>query len=295
MEKERKKDNKKNIKGKETIWKDLIRDFACFLGVDVIITSFAFVFLFLGHYNLFITGENRGLYLTIFVSHCSIVFLTSSLMTMLSEGNKFLYWKDLVYEVLILPRFWSFFDLVTYAISSLITAALGLYFKLGPVVISSFVLGIVAVGILFYRMVTVYYGNEKRKKNLKEELLIKIEQDYKEDGGIGKTKVPIEHGKKVIIDGEKSYVTILKELREKTYILANQRKFNDVYENLNLLEECICEAKFDFEKNDNYIYLENIYISLIVDLAEEYLFEMMDYVENDNGKSIAVRQCKYYS
>lgn len=41
-------------------------------------------------YNTIITSNNRGDYLAIMGTHCSVVFLTTSLMAMLSERNRYI-------------------------------------------------------------------------------------------------------------------------------------------------------------------------------------------------------------
>lgn len=49
-----------------------------------------------GKYNTIITSNNRGDYLAIMGTHCSVVFLTTSLMAMLSERNRYIYWVEMV-------------------------------------------------------------------------------------------------------------------------------------------------------------------------------------------------------
>ena len=49
-----------------------------------------------GKYNTIITSNNRGDYLAIMGTHCSVVFLTTSLMAMLSEKNRYIYWVEMV-------------------------------------------------------------------------------------------------------------------------------------------------------------------------------------------------------
>ena len=55
-------------------------------------------------YNTYITSDNRGDYLAIVGTHCSVVFLTTSLMAMLSERNRYIYWVDMITTMLIFQQ-----------------------------------------------------------------------------------------------------------------------------------------------------------------------------------------------
>ena len=55
--------------------------------------------------------ENFELYCSIVIANVSIVFLTTSLLSVLSDNSNILYWKDLVKEVLIEPKGLSFYNL----------------------------------------------------------------------------------------------------------------------------------------------------------------------------------------
>lgn len=133
------------------------------LGIGL--TSIAsFYILSLFNYNICITSDNRGDYLTIMGTHCSVVFLTTSLMTMLSEKNKYIYWVEMVTKILISPKYMGFLSLVTYSLLTIIGSFVGLLLGIGPVVIGSFLFGIISVTVLFSRMVSIYYQNEKTRE-----------------------------------------------------------------------------------------------------------------------------------
>ncbi|MCR5510016.1 MAG: hypothetical protein K6F54_03590 [Lachnospiraceae bacterium] len=122
-------------------------------------------------FNSRITTYNKSVYLDVFALLSSIVFISTSLMTMLSERNIYVFWVDIVNKILIEPKGLSFIDLVIYAFASLAFSAMGFLSQHGEYVIGGFIAGIVAVGVLFFRMVYVYYGENREKKKLRKELL----------------------------------------------------------------------------------------------------------------------------
>ncbi len=121
-------------------------------------------------FNSRITTYNKDVYMDVFALLSSIVFISTSLMTMLSERNIYVYWVDIVNKILIEPKGLSFIDLVIYAFASLLFSAIGFLTQHGEYVIGGFITGIVAVGFLFFRMVYVYYGESREKNILWKEL-----------------------------------------------------------------------------------------------------------------------------
>lgn len=120
-----------------------------FIRIMLVFIISGAIFTFLGKvsgtvfgFNMAVTSNNRGDYLSLFATHCSVVFLTTSLMTMLSEKSKFVYHIDLVELVLINPPYYNFFALAVYAIGSVFLAMLGLLHKCGSVIIGGFLLGV---------------------------------------------------------------------------------------------------------------------------------------------------------
>lgn len=220
-------------------------------------------------YNTIITSNNRGDYLAIMGTHCSVVFLTTSLMAMLSERNRYIYWVEMVTKILISPRYMSFIALVTYSLSTIVGSFLGLLFRIGPVVIGSFIFGIISVTILFSRMVSIYYQNDKIKKNIEEFLFEKINSD--------------------------EYEKYLIRLKEITLIKAEQRDFTDVYENLNLMESCLNQIWREKPRENQPIFqpvgfCEELYVDIMSDLSIQFPQEMQEYIENRATKNSIIKK-----
>lgn len=220
-------------------------------------------------YNTIITSNNRGDYLAIMGTHCSVVFLTTSLMAMLSERNRYIYWVEMVTKILIYTRYMSFLALVTYSLSTIVGTFLGLLFGIGPVVFGSFIFGIISVTILFSRMVSIYYQNDKIKKDIEIFLFEKVKS------------------------GE--YEKYLIRLKEITFIKAEQRDFNNVYENLNLIEACLKQIWGEKPRESQYIFqpvgfCEELYVDIMSDLSIQFPQEMQDYIESRATKNSIIKK-----
>lgn len=220
-------------------------------------------------YDTNITSNNRGDYLAIMGTHCSVVFLTTSLMAMLSERNRYIYWVEMITKILISPRYMSFLALVTYSLSTIVGTFFGLLFGIGPVVIGSFIFGIISVTILFSRMVSIYYRNDKVKKDIEGFLFEKISSD--------------------------EYEKYLIRLKEITFIKAEQRDFTDVYENLNLIEGCLNQIWEKKPRENQHIFqpvgfCEELYVDIMSDLSIQFPQEMQDYIENRATKNSVIKK-----
>ena len=128
--------------------------------------------------------ENFELYCSIVIANVSIVFLTTSLLSVLSDNSNILYWKDLVKEVLIEPKGLSFYNLSILAYTFGFSSILSLFLTplpnfAGIWLITSTMCSIITIVILFNRMTLIYFKRDKyAKKSIKEiDGLIKYNKD----------------------------------------------------------------------------------------------------------------------
>ena len=128
-------------------------------------------------YNSQINYYNKEAYLSIFATLCSVVFLSTSLMAMLSEKSIYIYWVNIVHRLLIEPIHVSFVAMVIYSFTAAGCAAYGLFVRDGAFVVSGFMFAMIDVIILFFRMISIYYLDEHNKRKIKEELLIFSKND----------------------------------------------------------------------------------------------------------------------
>lgn len=183
-------------------------------------------------FNNKVTSENIGDYLGLFATHCSVVFLTTSLMTMLSEKSKFVYYIDLVQLVLINPPYYNFLALAMYAMESIFLAIVGFLIKRGSLIIGGFLFGIVAIVFLFKRMISVYYRKEYHKNKVEDFLkeTIKIVRKIEDKNEVEKYKKPMEK-----IGYKRQFEAII----DQALIELGNNNLSFVMESVELLEKCI--------------------------------------------------------
>lgn len=161
--------------------------------------------------------ENFELYCSIVIANVSIVFLTTSLLSVLSDNSNILYWKDLVKEVLIEPKGLSFYNLSILAYTFGFSSILSLFLTTLPNfagiwLITSTICSIITIVILFNRMTLIYFKRDKYAK-----------KSIKEIDGLIKDNNAIALNKKIY----KLNAYTLKQIEEKN--------IDTVLENLNLL------------------------------------------------------------
>ncbi len=161
--------------------------------------------------------ENFELYCSIVIANVSIVFLTTSLLSVLSDNSNILYWKDLVKEVLIEPKGLSFYNLSILAYTFGFSSVLSLFLTTLPNfagiwLITSTICSIITIVILFNRMTLIYFKRDKYAK-----------KSIKEIDGLIKDNNAIALNKKIY----KLNAYTLKQIEEKN--------IDTVLENLNLL------------------------------------------------------------
>lgn len=98
-----------------------------------------------------------------YLTQLSLTFITVSVITVLSDKSRTVYWINLVEDKLIFPRFRCFFAYVIYTFSTLIINLFALIFKNNLFFICFFVIDVVIIGILTISMISLYFTNSKEK------------------------------------------------------------------------------------------------------------------------------------
>ena len=115
-----------------------------------------------------------------FFGELSLIFITVSVLSILSDNIKVIFWANIVDEQLIKPRFRNFYSYCIYAFSILaFTFAAALEDKLGLVWIY-FSLSLVLMNSLSLIMIDVYYKDEEKKKELQKEYLHIVKKERNE-------------------------------------------------------------------------------------------------------------------
>ena len=248
------------------------------------------IFCYYTGFSRIISSKNIGDYIGLFSTHCSVVFLTTSLMTMLSESSKYVYHIDLVRLVLIEPPCYNFFALVTYSLSSIVLAILGFCVKRSSLILGGLVFGIVSIVVLFVRMVTIYYRKDYHKAKIRKFLrnMILLVREMEDE------KITAEY--KAVMN-KIGYARHFRAIIKQALIEAEKRNLDFVFEAIDLMEDCISwHAGKTYEDSQNVeesykiissnvglkrvyhaptkVYLEYMYIDFASIVATKYPEEL---------------------
>ena len=190
------------------------------------------IFCYYTGFSRIISSENVGDYIGLFSTHCSVVFLTTSLMTMLSESSKYVYHIDLVRLVLIEPPCYNFFALVTYSLSSIVLAVLGFFVKRSSLILGGLVFGIVSIVVLFVRMVTIYYRKDYHKVKIRKFLrdTILLVREMEDEKNTAEYKV---------VMNKIGYARHFRAIIKQALVEAEKRNLDFVFDAIDLMEDCI--------------------------------------------------------
>lgn len=243
------------------------------LATAIMLSVLAYIAMRLFKYNYICGGQNLQNYVAIFSVHVSIVFISTSLMTILSERDHKVYWVDMVKSILVQPKGLNFLSLVTYAISSVAWAVIGIITHRGYVIAGSFVVGIIAITVLFARMIEVYFLKKYKEEDIKKRFIEAIRDSEYDYYGSGQEEV-----NKCIL-----------KLRECTILEAGKDdkagNFDEVYRNISLLEDVIRQDRVDQKVFVPIGFFEENYYDLMIDLSMKHPTEMLEYIRNIRSTS----------
>lgn len=121
----------------------------------------------------YIDGNNISDFLTVISIHFTTVFLTTGLMSILGSKDEMVYGEDIVSYVLQNPNGRSFRAFSSYAFLTLFWAVMAFVFRTSFLVIFACVTGVIIVAVLFFKMIKIYYGREKIRKEIKAKIKAK--------------------------------------------------------------------------------------------------------------------------
>ncbi|MBR2780693.1 MAG: hypothetical protein IKD81_04690 [Eubacteriaceae bacterium] len=127
-----------------------------------------------------ITDSSRSDFLEVLGIMYSVIFITTSLLATLSNKDDVVYYENATDYVLINPPVYNFFGLSVMSLIALAAATVSVMTGWTDAFLSSFVMGIGFVIILFFKMTTIYFRRGHIKKILTEEFLRLIEKGDEE-------------------------------------------------------------------------------------------------------------------
>lgn len=106
-------------------------------------------------------GEND-----FFLAQVSFTFISVSVLSILSDKSKRIYWKNLVEESLVLPKWRSFFSLSAYAFVALVGSLVAILLDNVISLTVFFAIGIVSISILSIKILIVYHDERGTRGKL---------------------------------------------------------------------------------------------------------------------------------
>lgn len=161
-----------------------------------------------------VMADARGDYLAVLGIMYSVIFITTSLLATLSNKDDVVYYENATDYVLINPPVFNFFGLSVMSYIVLAAATVSVVTGWTEVFITSFVLGIGFVIILFFKMTTIYF----RRSRIRDILF----SDFMRDVDLGRTEEAREKINHLYLNSLKS---------------VDRKNFDICIENLEFLQE----------------------------------------------------------
>lgn len=112
----------------------------------------------------------------IFFTELSLVFLVISFVTLLANKTETVYWVDVIQYRLVKPNHTSIVDISSYIFANLILSLIAFVFPaLSNMMIISFIITIILLGFLSFKLLISFFGVEHLKEELKKEYRMALE------------------------------------------------------------------------------------------------------------------------
>lgn len=251
--------NKKKVK--QYIWQDLL------IGIVVVLIVFMAQELMktmkldaingLAHIAI-----DSDLCLNIIITQYTITFLIVSLLSLLSGSDEYVYWVDVLEQKIISPKHLNFTSMSVYAFIFMFAGTVAFFIENNILVLIFFILDVILLVFLTFRMTSVYFGKERLRQNLYSKLEKEIKAYLYE---------PDEEKRQQIVDK-------LNSVYENATKLAEKKQFGEVFEtDFQLLVKIseIMDEKFD---NDlvKILYGNITKLLLIFKDSSDYIFSRLN-------------------
>lgn len=120
-------------------------------------------------------GESAG----VFAAQASLTFISISVLSVLSDKDHIIYWKNIIESRLVEPPFRCFAAYTTYSITTIGISLFGLAFKNYSLVSIGFLLDIIVLVFLTKSMLDIYFARTRIKRQLEKDF-IKSTQEEKD-------------------------------------------------------------------------------------------------------------------
>lgn len=164
----------------------------CSIFLGCIITI-VFLWLFSGFNNLLtaplgnvetymnglLGGDSRSVLWSLLAAQLSLTFISISVLSILSDKDHVIYWKDLVEERLLSPRFCCFAAFTYYSETTAAISCVAVFCNCSSLFFFSFVINLIVLILLTDSILDVYFSKEKHCKKMEKELRQAYEAAFK--------------------------------------------------------------------------------------------------------------------
>ncbi len=230
-----------------------------FLSGIVYATSFCIKF---PSYILYIFSENydyTGLYISILAISYSVIFLTTSLLSMLSGKDDTIYWYKMNDYILISPKIFNYYFFSVLGYISLVLETIAFVLHNSSVFWACFCTGIIAVILLYFKMISIRFRRDSYRR--------KLDRD-------------IENGKE-----KPDYL----QLESNTMLASEEHEFNVVNENLDLFFK---QMKSLYTEDEVLLRLEHTWRELCE--KDKMSIVRFVYYACDNYSSEMLEQLRFF-
>ena len=115
---------------------------------------------------------------SLWTAQLSLTFLSISVLSILSDRDHVIYWKDLVEERLLSPRFGCFAAYTYYSITAAVVSFVGVFFCCATLFLLSFLTNVVVLILLTDSILDVYFSKEKHMRKMRAQLVAAYHQSF---------------------------------------------------------------------------------------------------------------------
>lgn len=250
------------------------------------IITIVFLWLFSGFNNLidapfagveeYLNGllgsDSRAVFWSLFAAQLSLTFISISVLSILSDKDHVIYWKDLVEERLLSPRFCCFAAFTYYSEAAAVISCIAVFCACSTLFFFSFVVNMIVLILLTDSILDVYFSKQKHCARMKKELkeayaaAFKVPYDERRDA----------HYNKIMADFS---IQIQRHREDALYM---RQAFELIYNNIELFDTTNYPVQevmqYQFGKSGSNIDLHPF--ETVVAKAEEWAEQMKRGEEN---------------
>lgn len=119
---------------------------------------------------------DTSMLLDVIVTQYTITFLIVSLLSLLSSHGEYVYWVDVLEQKIIAPKHLNFISMSVYAFVSMLAGTYAFWIKDVELVIVYFVIDVICLVFLTFRMIGIFFGKDRLRKRLHKKFIKEVKE-----------------------------------------------------------------------------------------------------------------------